>query len=107
MKEETITALACEYAENTSVYEYLQDNPKSTSAKKILDITVRDAAGVLHFLLRRYHLVEKEAVRKEYKDARRDAREGYRAKLGTMIAVSEARKALCESLFPDLAKEVE
>lgn len=103
MDEDQINALAREYAEEGAEEVGLPNCLQNET----FGLVVTETECVIKWLLRRYCLVEKGVVRKEYKDARRDAREGYRAKLGTMIAVSEARKALLESLFPDLVKEVE
>lgn len=91
MNDDQITALAREYAEEGIYVQIVED----------------DAAEFLRWLLRRYCLVEKEAVRKEYNEAIRAVREGYRERLDTMIVVNNSRRVLLESLFPDLGKEVE
>lgn len=65
------------------------------------------AENSIRFLLRRYCLVEKSKVSEKYLNAKSSIKEGYKARLGGMIAVGEAHKALLESLFPEIAKEVE
>ena len=65
------------------------------------------AENSIRFLLRRYCLVEKSKVSEKYSEAKSSIKEGYKARLGGMIAIGEAHKALLESLFPDLGKEVE
>lgn len=57
MDNNQITALAREYAEE--IYPYLSDKIISRRTQEI-----KDAERVIRFLLRRYCLVEKEAVRK-------------------------------------------
>lgn len=61
----------------------------------------------LRWLSRRYCLVEKKQVIEEYKSAKHDSKMAHRERLYTMLAVASARKALLESLFPEIAKEVE
>lgn len=105
MNDDQITALAREYAEETSAYEYLKDNPKSTSAKKILDITVRDASAVLRWLSTRFCLVEKKKVIEAYKAELLNKRvDDY---CGVKDDTDAARLELLHSLFPEIAKEVE
>jgi hypothetical protein len=95
MDNKAITALAREYAEFTNLSEV---------DKKYISAICEN---FLKYTLRRYCLVEKEAVRKEYIEARRDSKMAHRERLYTMLAVASARKALLESLFPEIAKEVE
>ena len=57
LTDRQITALAREYAEE--IYPYLSDKIISRRTQEI-----KDAERVIRFLLRRYCLVEKEAVRK-------------------------------------------
>lgn len=64
-------------------------------------------AEIFQWLLRRYCLVEKSKVEEEYKSAKHDSKMAHREKLYTMLAVASARKALLESLFPEIGKEVE
>lgn len=111
MKASEITALAREYAEEINPANQLNDYPE---AKMIADIMrkalsevtaekIKDFEGFLHFLLRRYYLVEKEAVRKEYQQA---IEQGEHAHVRCHVE-SRAKLRLLESLFPEIAKEVE
>lgn len=95
MTPKEMTALAREYAEQTD------GSPADIAYVKAI------AENALRFLLRRYCLVKKEVVRKEYNEARRAVREGHRERLDTMIVVNNSRRALLESLFPEIEKEAE
>lgn len=59
------------------------------------------------WLLRRYCLVEKSKVKDAYKSARKDIIDGNKSRIGGLIAMGGANGALLESLFPEIAKEVE
>jgi len=97
--EEEITALAREYAEEIRPY-----NDK-TAPLSILDI--REAERLIRFLLRRYCLVEKSKVAEEYKRAIETNRNGKETGAYSLCTMGSARKVLLESLFPEIAKEVE
>lgn len=96
MSEEEITALAREYAEELS--------PDNKVEREMIEL---DCLGFLNRVLNSYCLVEKEKVEEAYLEAKINTNEGYKVKLGGMIAVGEASKALLKSLFPEIAKEVE
>lgn len=107
MNEETITALAREYAEFTDM---------SPVDKKNIS---RICKCFLEYTLRRYCLVEKEAVRKEYesvKDTPDDCDyEEHGSSWDEVPYLNKfyaegydcGQKNLLESLFPEIAKEVE
>lgn len=97
MTDDQITALAREYAEWICPY-------KDKSANlSILDI--REAERLIHFLLRRYCLVEKSKVEEVYKNTK-----SYKSELEPFSRQSDCcsvKLRLLESLFPEIAKEVE
>ena len=65
---------------------------------------IKEAEGVIRFLLRRYALVEKADVERFYQDAK----ERYFNPEDEMEKVEYGgRMSLLEYLFPDLGKEVE
>lgn len=113
MKLEEITALAREYAEEECNKSTLPDKRQLHEDKLI------EFYDVYGFLLRRYCLVEKEAVRKEYepiKDVTEDC--NYKELGATWDNVpylsrfydegyKRGQKDTLESLFPEIAKEVE
>lgn len=99
MNDDQITALSREYAEWICPY-------KDKSANlSILDI--REAERLINFLLRRFCLVEKRKVAIKYNNAKRleeDATAfGFEKHRNNAIVI----KSLIESLFPEIAKEVE
>lgn len=106
MTPEEITALARELANDlynddrayNSILWWCEE-PKERKAKEL--------EHTLRFLLRRFCLVEKDKLQEAYLEAKITTKEGYKTKSGCMIAVGEASKALLESLFPEIAKEVE
>lgn len=93
-----ITALAREYAEWICPYK------DKTAPLSILDI--REAERLINFLLRRFCLVEKEAVRNAYKAARCSFNNASDPVMPTMEFHNGEMSAI-ESLFPEIAKEVE
>lgn len=88
MKQELITALAREYAEEI----HYGDNYFEAENKRLLT-----------WLLRRFCLVEKEAVRKQFESAKRliEARDYNKQCIGV------GSRGVLERLFPEIAKEVE
>lgn len=91
MNDKTITALAREYAEFTDM--------SPVDKKNISAI----CECFLKYTLRRYCLVEKEAVLKQFESAKRliDARDYNKKCIGV------GSRGVLERLFPDLGKEVE
>lgn len=97
MKPEQITAIAREYAES-----------RYPEAKTYEDEYLRDTAAFvmedkLRWLSQSYCLVEKEVVRTTYQQA---MEQGKHAHVKYHVE-SRAKLRLLESLFPDIAKEVE
>lgn len=90
-----ITDIAREYAEFTDL---------SPADQKIISVV---SENFLQYIMYRYCLVEKAKLIEEYKSAKQDNKMAHREKLYSMLAVAEARKALLEPLFPEIAKEVE
>lgn len=95
MNDKTITALAREYAESTDM---------SPVVKKYISAICE---CFLKYTLRRYYMVEKDAVRKEYGFALDTNQRGIEASSHVLCAIGCAQRALLESLFPEIAKEVE
>lgn len=95
MNDKTITALAREYAEFTDM--------SPVDKKNISSI----CECFLKYTLRRYCLVEKEAVSKEYGRAMETTQKGIETSSYVVCTIGTAQRALLESLFPDLGKEVE
>lgn len=107
MTDQQITALAREYAEFTDMSEV---DKKNISAI---------CEYFLKYTLRRYCLVEKEAVLKEYESVKDTPEECNYKELGATWdelpylgrfydeGYKLGRKDAIESLFPDLGKEVE
>ena len=91
MNDKTITALAREYAEFTDM--------SPVDKKNISAI----CECFLKYTLRRYCLVEKEAVLKQFESAKRliDARDYNKKCIGV------GSRGVLGRLFPDLEKEVE
>lgn len=90
LTDQQITSLAREYAEFTDISEV---NEKYISAI---------CENFLKYTLRRYCLVDKDAVCKEYQRA---IEQGKHAHLKCQVE-SRAQLRLLESLFPEIAKEV-
>lgn len=95
MTQEEITALAREYAEE-----------KASIMQGSLGTKIQ-AELVIRFLLRRYCLVEKGKVAEEYKRAIETNRNGKETGVHSLCTMGSARKVLLESLFPEIAKEVQ
>lgn len=118
MTPEEITALAREYAEEKAQSDREQGFPESF-IKDMLEYNEKEFKSVLEFLLRRFCLVEKEAVRKEYESVKDTPEECNYEELGATWdewpylsrfydeGYKLGKKYTVESLFPDLGKEVE
>lgn len=106
MDNDQITALAREYAEE--IFKNDESNP-DLSICLLNDIKFEAAADFeekLRFLLRRYALVEKSKVEKEYNLALSSFEEaGCSRPLNQ--SYFEGRSDAIERLFPSIAKEVE
>lgn len=97
MTPKEITALALEYAEEEYKTLNLPTDHTEVSAYRYMDFA--------RFLLRRFYLVEKEAVRKEFHEIELALGDGGRSEWEDDINME--KEALLKSLFPDLGKEVE
>lgn len=97
MKEEEITALTREYAEEEYKTLNLPTDHTEVSAYHYMDFA--------RFLLRRFYLVEKSKVEEEYHEAKFTC--GNVDPCSETFATSLAQKSVLERLFPDLGKEVE
>lgn len=95
--KDQITALAREYAEE--MYPNLSEKIISLRTQEI-----KNAERLIHFLLRRFCLVEKEAIRKEYEMVKKIWEQ---VTLVDAKTFNEGRISEIESLFPEIAKEVE
>lgn len=90
MNESEITALAREYAEKDEYFvQIIQD----------------DAEEFLWWLCKRFCLVEKESVRKEYHEIKLALGDGGRSEWEDNINME--KESLLRYLFPEIAKEVE
>lgn len=105
MNDDQITALAREYVEE--IFKNDESNP-DLSICLLNDIKFEAAADFeekLHFLLRRFCLVEKSKVEEKYHEATMDC--GNIDPCSDLWEVRHAEKCLLESLFPEIGKEVE
>lgn len=95
MTGEQLTALAREYAESTGLFE---EDKKNISAI---------CECFLKHTLRRYTLVEKETVRKEYQEATAHVEEAIKSNNPLSEACGKGKWLVLKSLFPEIGKEVE
>lgn len=102
MKDTEITALAREYAEEMIKGKPAEELPNCLK-NSLLTMNTEYVAEIFQWLTRRYCLVEKEVVRTTYQQA---MEQGKHAHVRCHIE-SRAKLRLLESLFPDIAKEVE
>lgn len=97
MDNDQITALAREYAEDLTRRIHKMDGElPNCLLKEALSVAKGDAEDVIRFLLRRYCLVEKSKL--EELDI------AFRAKHYGIVVLNQGD---IESLFPEIAKEVE
>ena len=105
MTDNEITALAREHADE--IYKADESNPDLSICllNEIKDEAVAEFEEMLRFLLRRYYLVEKETIRKEYKTSYNNY-----IMAGDARPLSQAYfNGYCfalQSLFPEIGKEV-
>lgn len=104
MDDDQITALAREYAEEENpISDYNEHNMFYRNIA--LGVDREKAEQVITWLLRRYCLVEKEAVKEQYKDAQKDQ---YNSEGDFALTLAgRNRSAVLIDLFPGIAKEVE
>lgn len=106
MDDNTITALAREYAEETTKTMTSDPNLTDSDINGIKRDVSEWAEEILRFLLRRYCLVEKRRVIAELNAVDLS----IKASMTFILKVTEvdmAKKELLHSLFPEIAKEVE
>ena len=96
--EDQITALAREYAEECIDPCGFSDD----TFKELVDEKAEMAAYILHWLCKRYCLVEKNRVTELYKSELLNKR--VDAYYGVKNDVDAARLDLLKSLFPEIAK---
>ena len=95
-----ITALAREYAD--MLKHLFPDMPEHTYRDKM-----SQAKNVINIIMRRYFLVEKEAVRKEYQETCERETYATEHKNELYAELFKMRRLTLEFLFPDLGKEAE
>lgn len=95
MNEDQITTLAREYAEERAS---IMQGSLTTKIQAEL---------VIRFLLSRYYLVEKEAVRKEYREATAHVEDAIKSKNPFSESCGKGKRLVLKSLFPEIAKEGE
>lgn len=103
MTPEQITAVAREYAEEMIKGKPSEKLPNCLK-NSMLTMNTEYIAEIFQWLTRRYCLVEKEAVRRAYKEAQKDQHntEGDIA----LTLAGRNRSSVLIDLFPDLGKEV-
>lgn len=96
MKPEQITALAREYADGLK--HLFPDMPEHTYRDKMAQ-----ARNVIRLIQRDYCLVEKEGLKKKYAELESE----WMMAKGTDVYTALTKLEFFESLFPEIAKEVE
>lgn len=104
MNDDQITALAREYAEEATKTMTSDPNLSATDLNGIKHDVAEYAEEVIRFLLRRFALVEKGKVNEMYKTAMEVSR---LPKSVEARGYAISRLQTLESLFPEIAKEVE
>lgn len=104
MTDPEITALACEYAEETFKDDESNPDLSISLLNEIRQECAKDVEEIIRFLLRRYCLVEKSKFQEKYKNARNIQKEID--KPSTQYACNAVISTL-EQLFPEIGKEVE
>ena len=102
MNDKTITAFSREYAEEEAKGSAVDALPNGLK-ENVIQRNADHFEKHLRFLLRRYCLVEKEAVLKQFESVKRliDARDYNKKCIGV------GSRGVLGRLFPDLEKEVE
>lgn len=101
-----ITALAREYAEESTKADASDPNLSESDLIEIRHDIEEYVTGILRFLFRRFCLVEKENIEKYFQSrnyilTNQDKYEVY------IVRESEVEMKLLRCLFPEIAKEVE
>lgn len=102
MSEDQITALAREYAEEMIKGRPSEELPNCLK-NSMLAMNTEYIAEIFQWLTRRFYLVEKEAVRKEYDLAEKL---WIKSACATTEEFNMGRMNAIQSLFPEIAKEV-
>lgn len=105
MDNDTITALSREYAEEMIKGKPSQELPNCLK-NSMLTMNTEYIAEIFQWLLHRYCLVEKNHVEKEYKSSKHYF-EHTDSSNPTQKQYFWGRMCAIESLFPEIAKEVE
>lgn len=103
MDEKEIAALAREYAEEMIKGRPSEELPNCLK-NSMLKLNTEYVSEIFQWLTRRYCLVEKSKVKEEYKKACESVNK-HSATTGCLFFVGN--KQTIESLFPEIAKEVE
>lgn len=104
MTDSEITALAREYAEEEAKGTAVESLPDGFK-EYVIQRNANQFEKHLRWLLRRFCLVEKEAVRKEYHEIKLALGDGGHSEWEDDINME--KEALLKSLFPEIAKEVQ
>lgn len=104
MKTEEITALAREYAEESTKADESDPNLSELDLIEIRHDIEEYVTGILGFLLHRYCLVEKSKAKEMY-DVATEVSRLPKSVEARGYAIS--RLQTLESLFPEIAKEIE
>ena len=101
MNDTEITAIAREYAEEEGKHD-IEQGFGEAFAKDMLEFNEKEFKSVLEFLLRRYALVEKEKVRRQFEYAKGllDDQDYNKQCIGV------GSRGILNRLFPEIEKEV-
>lgn len=102
MIDTEITAIAREYAEEMIKGKPSEELPNCLK-NSMLSMNTEYIAEVFQWLTRRYCLVEKEGLKKKYAELKSE----WRMAKGADVYTALIKMEFFESLFPEIAKEVE
>lgn len=105
--DKQLTSLAREYAEEATKADAGDPNLSASDLNGIKRDVAEYAEEVISFLLRRFCLVEKSRIQEEYQKAQTQIKDGKELGIHVLVTLGGAKEALLESLFPEIAKEVE
>lgn len=101
MDKEQITALAREYAE-----EHVEQYGFSRSTyEELIEEKTEQVGNILRWMLRNFCIVEKDAVRKEYREATSHVTEAIKNKSPLSESCGKGKRLAIKSLFPEIGKE--
>lgn len=104
MTQDQITALAREYAEEKGKEMERKQSLPNSLIREVMEMDAKEQTSFLQWLLRRYALVEKDKLKEEYKKVCESVNR-HSTTTGCLFFVGQ--KQTLESLFPEIAKEVE